>query len=269
MRLDLGEVLRSRWMLLCLMVYSVLGALFVLVGMRESNVLGFTGLGRVLFSLCHALVLVLPLLALTGVGPAIVRGREEGVLELWLSQPVPRTAWLAGVSLVRFGALLGPLVLVFVLLALWTRFGLGDAIPWGFLGRALALCACLLWSFVGLGIALSVYATSLARATTLALLLWALSVALIDFALIGALLRWRLPVEWVLGLALLNPVQDARMALLAGAEPELAILGPVGFFATTRFSPSALFALGALWPGLVGTAAWLVAWRRFRRGDVV
>ena len=63
-RLDLGEVLRSRWLVLCLLLYALLGGVFVLVGLRESSVLGFTGVGRVLFSLCHALVLFLPLLAL-------------------------------------------------------------------------------------------------------------------------------------------------------------------------------------------------------------
>ena len=110
-RLDLGEVLRSRWILLCLGVYAALAGVFGLVGLRESAVLGFTGLGRVLFSLCHALVLILPLLALTGSGSAIARSREEGSLELWLSQPIGRTAYLAGVTLVRYAALALPLLL--------------------------------------------------------------------------------------------------------------------------------------------------------------
>ena len=69
-RLDLGDVLRSRWLLLCLLLYGCLGSVFVLVGLRESSVLGFTGIGRVLFSLCHALVLFLPLFALLATGLA-------------------------------------------------------------------------------------------------------------------------------------------------------------------------------------------------------
>ena len=54
-RLDLGEVLRSRWLPFCVGIYALLGIIFVFVGMRESSVLGFTGMGRVLFSLCHVL----------------------------------------------------------------------------------------------------------------------------------------------------------------------------------------------------------------------
>jgi ABC-2 type transport system permease protein len=139
-RLDLGEVLRSRWMLFCAAVYLALGAIFVLVGLRESLVLGFTGLGRVLFSLCHALVLVLPLLALTGAGPAVVRSREEGSLEFWLSQPIGRGAWLVGVTAVRYLALALPLAAVLGGLALWAPCS-GPSSPWASPRR----CACAAW----------------------------------------------------------------------------------------------------------------------------
>ena len=97
-RLDLGEVLRSRWLVLCLVLYALLGGVFVLVGLRESNVLGFTGVGRVLFSLCHALVLFLPLLALLASVQAVNRARDDGSLELFLSHPIGRGAYLAGVA---------------------------------------------------------------------------------------------------------------------------------------------------------------------------
>ena len=72
-RLDLAEVLRSRWLVFCAGAYLLLAVVFVLVGLRESTVIGFTGVGRVLLSLCHALLLVLPLVALTAVGPVIGR----------------------------------------------------------------------------------------------------------------------------------------------------------------------------------------------------
>ena len=39
-QLDLAEVLRSRWLLFCIVVYAVLAAVFLLVGMRESTVFG-------------------------------------------------------------------------------------------------------------------------------------------------------------------------------------------------------------------------------------
>jgi len=63
-RLDLAEVLRSRWVWFCVAVYAVLAGVLMTVGVRESSVLGFTGSGRILLSFSHALILVLPLIAL-------------------------------------------------------------------------------------------------------------------------------------------------------------------------------------------------------------
>jgi ABC-type transport system involved in multi-copper enzyme maturation permease subunit len=95
-RLDLGEALRSRWLSVYLILYALLGAAFLWVGLRESSVLGFTGSGRVLFSLAHALVLILPLLALLATGQAVNRSREDGSLELFLAQPIERSAYRPG-----------------------------------------------------------------------------------------------------------------------------------------------------------------------------
>ena len=62
-RLDLAEALRSRWVLFSGLAYALLGGAFVFVGMRESSVLGFSGMGRALLSMIHALLLLLPLFA--------------------------------------------------------------------------------------------------------------------------------------------------------------------------------------------------------------
>lgn len=268
-RLDLGEVLRSRWLLLCLGVYALLGAVFVGVGLRESSVIGFTGMGRVLFSLCHALVLLLPLLALLATGQVVNRARDDGSLELFLSHPIGRSAYLVGVTAVRFAVLTLPLLVVMLGLAALGRAAWGQAVPWSFLARALAVCAALLAAFVGLGLATSVWVRQPARAMTVLLLLWAAGVALLDVAGIALLLRWRIPAQGVFLLAAANPVQAARMALLSSAEPTLAALGPVGFYLANRIGARALFALGVVWPVAVGAGGWLLAWRAFRRGDVV
>lgn len=268
-RLDLGEVRRSRWLVLCLGLYALLGGVFVLVGVRESSVLGFTGVGRVLFSLCHALVLVLPLLALLATVQVVNRARDDGSLELFLSHPIGRGAYLAGVTVVRVTALALPLAAVMLAIAAEAAIVHGQAIPWRFLGRALGVCLALLAAYAGIGLALSVLVRNAARATTAVFLVWITSVALLDFAGIALLLQWRLPAQLVFALAAANPVQAARMALLASAEPTLATLGPVGFYLANHVGGAALLALGIGWPLAAGVAGWLLAWRSFRRGDVV
>ena len=75
--------------------------------------------------------------------------------------------------------------------------------------------------------------------------------------------------QGVFALALLNPVQAARMALLSAGDPDLSALGPVGFFVATRVGAGVLLALGVAWPLVTGFASWLLAYVRFTRGDVV
>lgn len=268
-RLESAEVLRSRWLLLCLVVYAVIGAGLVLVGMRESNIFGFTGAGRVLVSFVHALLLILPLLALTATGLVINRARDDGTLELLFSHPIPRGPYFAAVTATHYLALLAPLVLLLVGIGVFGRITYGQDIPWEFLGRAFAVSASLLWAFTGLGLMISTLVRNQTRAMVMLLLLWMAGVALLDFALVGVLLQWELNPRAVFVLASLNPVQAARMALLSAAEPELTVLGPVGFYLANRIGAGGLFALGVLWPLTLGTVAWLVARWRFKSGDVV
>lgn len=268
-QLDWGEVRRSRWLLFCATVYLLLGGAFVLVGLRESSLFGFTGLGRVLLSLCHGLVLVLPLLALTATGQTINRMRDDGSLEFLFSQPIRRGSYFAGVTLVRLAVLVVPLVLLMIALALWGRFARGHEIPWPFLWRLVLVCTALLVAFVGLGLAASTFVRSQARATITVLLLWAAGVALLDFGLIGLMLEWRLSPRAVFIIAALNPVEDARLALLSDLEPDLESLGPVGFYLANRLGSTLLYVLGVCWPMVVGCTAWLAAAFHFRNNDLV
>lgn len=268
-RLDLAEVMRSRWLYFCVGLYAILAALFVLIGLRESTVLGFTGIGRVLLSLSHALVLLLPLLALTATGQVVNRAQDDGTLELLFSHPLSRSEYFAGITGVRYALLLLPLIALMVLVALLGRILFGSAIPWGFLARSLAACAGLLWAYTGLGLAVSVFVRNQAKAVMLLLALWVAGVVLLDFALIGLMLQWRLNAPTVFVLAALNPVEAARLALLSAAEPSLSILGPVGFFLANRLGAAWLLVAGVGWPLLVGVAAWSLAKERFSREDLV
>jgi ABC-type transport system involved in multi-copper enzyme maturation permease subunit len=264
--LERAELLRARWLWLGAALHAGLALLFVGVGLRESSVLGFTGSGRVLFALSHALVYLLPLLALVATGLFVPRAREDGSLELLLSQPVSRTRVLGVALAMRWLGLVLPLAALFVAVG---AAPLGGTTPWGFVAQALAVCAALLFAFAALGLLLSCLARSSAHALAGLLLAWLLGVALLDFGVIGILLRWQLAPQAVLVLAALNPVEAARMALLAGVEPDLATLGPVGFYAAERLGPAGLVALGVGWPLAFGALAFGGALLRFRRDDAV
>ncbi len=145
---------------------------------------------------------------------------------------------------------------------------LGADVSWGFMGRTIVLSAGLLWAFVGLGLRVAATVHEPAKAMMYALFLWALGIALLDFALIGLMLAWHLNARAVFLLAALNPVEAARMALLSAAQPDLGVLGPVGFFLSTHLGARALFALGVAWPSFVGCAAFASGVWRFCRTDI-
>ena len=268
-RLDFAEVLRSRWLVFCLRGHAALAGMFVLVGLRESGVIGFTGMGRALMSWSHALLFLLPLLALSATAQVVNTARDDGSLELLLANPVSRTGYFLGTSLVRIGALCLPLLVAMPAMALFGGAAFGQEVPWDFLLRGMAVSTALLLCFVSIGLLLSTLVRNQAKALMLTILVWALAVALIDFALIGVMLQWELPPSAVVALAALNPVECARLALLSGAQPELSTFGPVGFFLANKIGSAGLLWAGIGWPLLLGLCAWTWSLGAFRRRDLV
>ena len=70
-------------------------------------------------------------------------------------------------------------------------------------------------------------------------------------------------------LTALNPVEAARLALLTGIDPDLSVLGPVGFWIANALGPRATLAVGVAWPFAVGSAAIGLALGRLNRSDLV
>lgn len=270
MRLDLGEVRRSRWMVLSAALYVLLACVFMVTAMRESSVFAFTGMSRVLLSLCHSLLVLLPLLAVGATCQSVNRAREDGTLEVLLSQPLTRRAYLVGVTATRYVALAAPLAVLLLSLVVIGLLSAGSAGTVRFAARAGAVCGALLWAFTGLGVAVSVFTRNQARAMVYGLLLGPWAWPCLISALVGAMLQWSLNPRVVFALAALNPVQCARLALLLGADPGPRDPGAVGYYLATRIGPRGLFALGTLWPFALGTLAWGVAASRLSDcGDAV
>jgi ABC-2 type transport system permease protein len=261
-RLEMAEALRSRWLLFTGVVYALVFGLFVWLGLRESTVLGFTGLSRVVLNVTNAVVLAVPLVALVSTSQSLVRARQSGFFELMMTQPMKRSAWLLSAMGSRLLVVLGPLV---ILLLVALALGSDPVIT----SRALAVTASLAIAFVGMGFWISSVAKTPERATVLALVAWLLASALHDFALIGLLLRFKMTPQIVFGLAALNPVEAARVAILSGVDPELSVLGPVGFWLANTLGPTSILLIGVLWPTSLGAfAAWRAA-RRLHRSDLI
>lgn len=268
-RLEMADALRSRWVVFTAAVYGAVFAAFVWLGLRESTVLGFTGLSRVVLNVANAVVIAVPLVALIASSQTIVRGRTSGFFELVLAQPCRRQDWLVAVVASRVVVVLGPLALLLLATLVAGLFVGSDEALTPLVLRSLAVTASLSWAFLGVGFLASSIAPTPERATVYALLAWIVGAALHDFALIGALLRFRLAPEVVFVLAALNPVEAARVALLSSVDPELGVLGPVGFWLATSFGSKLTLLVGVGWPVLLGTACLALTARRLRRADLV
>jgi ABC-2 type transport system permease protein len=268
-RLELADALRSRWAIFTACTYLSVFSIFVWLGLRESSVLGFTGLSRVVLNVSNAIVLAVPLVSLAATSQTVVRARTSGFFELMLAQPVRRTEWFRGVVASRFLVVVGPLVaLLLIAMLLGALAGPRDRALVPVVLRCLLVTASLAWAFLGIGFWISARARTAERATVFALVAWVAAVALHDFALIGVLLRFRLAPSVVFALAAMNPVEAARIAVLGAVDPDLSVLGPVGFWLANTLGQAGALAVGVGWPALLGTVALARAEARIASSDL-
>jgi len=250
------------------LAYLLVFGAFGWLGMRESSVLGFTGTSRVVLNAANAVVVLLPLVSLVATCQAIVRARTSGTFELFLSQPCRRKEWFFAVVASRVSVLCGPLLAILAVL-LGMGMVAGEAALPSVVLRAAAVSVALVFSFIGLGLCVSAYSKTSERAIVLALLVWLFGSLLHDFAVIGLLLELRVEPRVVFGLTALNPVEAARLALLGSIDPDLSVLGPVGFWLANQLGARWTLLIGISWPLTLGSVALLFALRRLTRADLV
>lgn len=268
LRLELADAARSRWVLFTALTYTLVFGAFVWLGLRESSVLGFTGLSRVVLNMANAVAIVLPLVSLVATSQTVVRARTSGFFELFLTQPARRQHWFLSLFGSRMLVIAGPLVLLFVLAVVVGSIR-GEAGLLLLVAKSIAVTLTLTFAFVGVGLAISSFARTAERAMVYALVSWFFASALHDFALIGVLLRTSLPPQLVFVLAALNPVEAARLAILSSVDPELSVLGPVGFWLANELGAARILALGIGWPCLLGALSLWLSTRRIDRMDLV
>jgi len=267
-RLELAHALRSRWVSFTALVYLLVFGAFIGLGLRESSVLGFTGLSRVVLNVSNAVVIVLPLVALVATAQSVVSSRSSGFFELFLSQPCRRSDWFWAVLASRILVIVGPLVVLLLGTSIAGAF-MDEPALLPLVTRSLLVTIALTWAFVAVGLWLSSVARTSERATVYVLLAWLGCTALHDFGLIALLLRFKLLPMVVFTLAASNPAEAARLAILSGIDPELSILGPVGFWLATTLGPRLTLLVGVGWPVVLGMAAVYAAVRHLNRADLV
>lgn len=266
-RLDMTESLRARWFLFYALVFGGLVVGLFVFGLTESRILGFTGLSRLLVTYIQLCVAILPIFVLITTVRSVAGDRDAGIFEYMLSLPVPLAAWYWGKMAGRFAVVFLPVFLAMAGAAAWAEYrDLG--VPWDLFAVYTGLLVSLSWSFLGFGMLISSLARSPDVAQTGAFLLWLVMLLFLDLILLGVMVREQLPLEAVVGLALLNPLQSFRTAAILLFDPQMVVLGPAAYVILDTLGQKGYLAVALIWPLVLGTLAAGWGYRSFRRGDL-
>ena len=227
---EMRDAWRNRWFLLFTAAFAVLAlglARLSLAGIES----GFASLGRTAASLIQLVLLVAPLMGLTLGAASIAGERERGTFLYLLAQPAARWEIVMGKFLGLAAAVTVSVVAGFALAAvgIGRRAGVADLPAFlAFLG----LTALLALASVSVGLLLSSLFTRASAATGTSLFVWLTLVLLGDAGLAGTSLALELAPRQLLALALLNPLNEFKLAAILELRGGLEVLGPAGLYAT-------------------------------------
>lgn len=248
-RREFRDAIASRWFLLYTFAFTVLAVGVSFLSLSGVGGHGFAGFGRTAAGLLNLIMLVVPLMALTAGAGSIAGERERGTLLYLLAQPVSRTQVLLGKYVGLAAALVCSLCVGFGVSAgvlAWRAGGVG---LWAFL-MLIGMTALLALAMLSVGIVISVLSRRTSVATGVGLFTWLTLVFVSDLGLMASSILFKLRVQEILGLAVLNPLQSFKMAVIVSMNASLDVLGPVGAYAS--------YTLGAALPWVL--AASLAAW---------
>lgn len=231
---ELRDAWRNRWFLLYSAVFAALALAISWLSLVGASGAGFAGLGRTAASLINLVVLIVPLMGLTLGASAIAPERERGALIYLLAQPVSRLEVVLGKFLGLGAAVIASLLAGFGLAALVIarRVGAESAGPFlAFLG----LAALVALAALSLGLLISAVAHRGSVAAGMSLFLWLVLVLIGDLGLMGTSLVLRMGARELLYAALLNPLEEFKLAALLLIRGGLEALGPAGLYATRTF----------------------------------
>lgn len=263
---EVRSAVRSRWFAMAAGAFLVLSLGLSLLGLSGAERSGLAGFDRTSAGLLNLVLLFVPLVTLTVGGLSIAGDIEDGSMAMVLSQPVTRAEVFAG-------KYLGLLVAVFasILLGFGATGIVVGAVAGGDARAYLALVGVTLllaMATLSIGTALSAALPSRARVTGAAFSAWMILVYVSDLGTIGLTVSRDLSPGKLFALAVMNPVQSARVLGTLSLSSRADVLGPVGMFGVDQFGMAGLIALLVLF--LLATAALpLAAGYRIFREEVI
>jgi Cu-processing system permease protein len=263
-RREFRDALSSKWFILYTIAFTTLAIGVSFMSLAGSGEHGFAGFGKTAAGLLNLIMLVVPLMALTAGAGTIAGERERGTLLYLLAQPISRTELLLGKFTGLSIALTCSLCIGFGLsagLLAWRAGGVGAG---SFLMLVL-FTSVLALSMLSLGVLISVQSRRAGVATGISLFVWLGLVFLSDLGLMAGSVLFKLRVQEIFALAIVNPLQAFKMNVIVNLNASLDVLGPVGIYATQEYGaslPWLLTGVIVLWCVLPLTLAALIFRKR-------
>ncbi len=266
--LDLKESIRARWFLIYSFVFGGLIALFFIAGITESQVMGFSGLSRLLLMYIQVTIIILPIFILITTVRSISGDRDSHILEYMLSFPISLSQYYWGKMLGRFTTVFLPVFLAMLIAIVYGSF-MGVAIPWMIFFLYSGLLFSLSLLFLGIAFFISSIVKSSEMALGISFFVWIFLLAFIDIALISFMLQNRFNEEFIIAIALANPMEIFRVAAISLFDPELTVMGPVAFYILDTVSQPIFVLLSIGYPITLGMGFAFFGYKVFSKRDLV
>jgi Cu-processing system permease protein len=250
-RREFQDSISSKWFVLYTLAFTVLAVGVSVLSLSGVGSHGFAGFGRTAAGLLNLIMLVVPLMALTAGAGTIAGERERGTLLYLLAQPVSRTQILIGKYVGIAAALVCSLCIGFGIsggILTWRAGGVGV----GAYAMLVLFTVLLALAMLSVGFLISVTSRRSTVATGIALFTWLSLVFVSDLGLMASSIIFKLHVQEVFGLAILNPLQAFKMAVIVNLNASLDVLGPVGAYASYTLGESLAWVLAS------ALVAWIV-----------
>ena len=266
--LDLKESIRANWFIVYSLVFGGLIALFFIAGITESQVMGFSGLSRLLLMYIQVTIVILPIFILITTVRSISGDRDSHILEYMLSFPISLKQYYWGKVFGRFITVFLPVFMAMVFAILYGVFK-GADVPWNIFFLYTGLLFAMSSAFLGIAFFVSSIVKSSEMALGISFFVWIFLLAFIDIALISLMMQERMSTGLIIGIALVNPMEIFRVAAISLFDPELTVMGPVAFYILDMMSQKMFVFLSIVYPLFLGLLFAFLGFTIFAKKDLV
>ena len=266
--LDLKESIRANWFIVYSIVFGGLIALFFIAGITESQVMGFSGLSRLLLMYIQVTIVILPIFILVTTVRSISGDRDSHILEYMLSFPISLKQYYWGKVFGRFITVFLPVFMAMFFAIIYGVFK-GADVPWSIFFLYTGLLFAMSSAFLGIAFFVSSIVKSSEMALGISFFVWIFLLAFIDIALISLMMQQRMSTELIIGIAMINPMEIFRVAAISLFDPQLTVMGPVAFYILDMMSQSLFVLISILYPILLGVLFAYLGFKIFSKKDLV